>query len=302
MSTRRTVIVGASATVAVAAAAWSPSMSTPESSNPRTPGRMPVVYLPHGGGPWPWMNGNFFGGGTYDELRAWLQALPNVPPAPPRAILMISAHWEESVPTVSTAANPGMFYDYYGFPEETYTISWPAPGEPALAGRVRELLGAAGFTTNADAERGYDHGTFVPLAVAYPEAKIPTVQLSLVKGLDPATHIKMGQALAPLRDEGVFIVASGMSYHNMRGFGSAQGAQASEVFDAWLQQAATGDAATRDAALTAWAQAPAARASHPREEHLLPLMVAAGAAGADVGTVPFSGSLLGTRVSAVRFG
>jgi aromatic ring-opening dioxygenase catalytic subunit (LigB family) len=137
--------------------------------------------------------------------------------------------------------------------------------------------------------------------VAWPDARVPTTQLSLVKGLDPALHLKMGRALAPLRDEGVLIVGSGMSYHNMRGFGSAEGEQSAETFDAWLQQSVTQPPAARDEALQRWAQAPAARACHPREEHLIPLMVVAGAAGADVGRVPYSEKLLGTRVSAVHF-
>lgn len=265
--------------------------------------RQPVVYLPHGGGPWPWMDARAFGGpDALTPLRRYLEGLPAVPRSKPRAILMISAHWEERVPTVTTAARPPMLYDYSGFPAETYQISWPAPGEPALAARVRQLLGAAGFDTGEDASRGFDHGTFVPLAVAWPDADVPTVQLSLVKGLDPAHHVQLGRALAPLRDEGVFIVASGMSYHNMRGFGSAKGSEDSETFDAWLADAVRRPAAARDEALANWAKAPAGRDSHPREEHLIPLMVAAGAAGDDVGTVPFSDRVLGTRVSAVHFG
>jgi aromatic ring-opening dioxygenase catalytic subunit (LigB family) len=265
--------------------------------------RMPAVYLPHGGGPWPWMDEGFFRGlGDYEGLRAYLSTLANLPPAPPRAILAVTAHWEQPVATVSSAPAPGMLYDYSGFPPNTYQIRWPAPGDPALAARVRELLGAAGFQTAEDAARGYDHGTFVPLAVAYPEAAIPTVQLSLVAGLDPQTHLDLGRALAPLRDEGVFIVGSGMSFHNMRAFGTAAGAAAAEAFDAWLRATVSGDAAARDLALARWIDAPAARASHPREEHLLPLMVVAGAAGLDVGSVPFSENVLGTRVSAVHFG
>src|SRR5690606_15330538 len=121
-------------------------------------------------------------------------------------------------PTVTTAERPPMLYDYSGFPPESYRVTWPARGNPALANRVRGLLEKAGSKTAADAKRGYDHGTFVPLKLTYPDAEIPTVQLSLKTGLDPAEHLAMGRALAPLRDEGVFIVGSGMSFHNMRAF------------------------------------------------------------------------------------
>lgn len=262
--------------------------------------RQPVIYLPHGGGPWPWMP-DFGGPGAFDALRDYLTGLPASLPEPPKAILSVTAHWEAPVPTVSSAARPGMLYDYYGFPPHTYEIVWPAPGDPALARRVRDLLEGAGFSSAEDAERGFDHGTFVPLAVAWPKAEIPTVQLSLVKGLDPQAHVQIGRALAPLREEGVLIVGSGMSYHNMRGFGTAGGSRASEQFDAWLAEVVHGDPSARDEALCRWDGAPAARACHPREEHLLPLMVVAGAAGESAGSVPFSSRVLGTRVSAAHF-
>jgi aromatic ring-opening dioxygenase catalytic subunit (LigB family) len=203
---------------------------------------------------------------------------------------------------VSSAAQPPMLYDYGGFPPETYRVVWPAPGDPTLAARVRALLAEAGLPSGDDPARGFDHGTFVPMAVAWPRADVPTVQLSLVRGLDPDLHLRIGRALAPLRDEGVLIVASGMSYHDMRGFFTASGAAASEAFDAWLRGTVALPGSERDAALRAWATAPAARACHPREEHLLPLMVAAGAAGEDVGVVPFSERMLGVRVSAARWG
>ena len=262
--------------------------------------RQPVIYVPHGGGPWPWMPPRALG--AMDTLRSYLEGLSRVPAAPPRAVLMVSAHWEERVPTVSSSEHPPMLYDYSGFPPETYEIRWPAPGSPALARRVRELLLAAGLPSAEDPARGFDHGTFVPLAVAWPDASIPTVQLSLVSGLDPKTHQALGRAVAPLRDEGVLIVGSGMSYHNMRGFGSRSGAADAEVFDAWLARTVTSDPAQRDDRLARWTEAPQARACHPREEHLLPLMVVAGAAGQDLGSVPYSDTVLGTKVSAVHFG
>lgn len=264
--------------------------------------RMPVVYLPHGGGPWPFVDLGFVPRAEADDLANYLRAVRELPREKPKALLVISAHWEERVPTLMTSPNPPMFYDYYNFPPESYTITWPAPGDPALASRVRSLLEAAGFPVGEDSQRGFDHGTFVPLKVTYPDAEIPTVQLSLQQGLDPATHLAMGRALAPLRDEGVFIVGSGMSYHNLREFMSPRAGAVADAFDAWLQTAATAEASERDRLLNAWSQAPAARAAHPREEHLLPLMVVAGAAGSDRGTVGWSGTFGGKRISAVHYG
>jgi aromatic ring-opening dioxygenase catalytic subunit (LigB family) len=262
--------------------------------------RMPVVYLPHGGGPWPFVAG-LGDPAELEQLAAYLRSLHALPKEKPRAVLMISAHWEEPVPTVMTSERPPLLFDYYGFPPETYQLTWPAPGEPKVAARVRQLLEAGGFATAADAGRGFDHGTFVPMKLTYPEADMPTVQLSLKRGLDPAEHLAMGRALAPLRDEGVFIVGSGMSYHNMRGFGAA-GRAPSEAFDAWLGETVKQGAEDRAARLTQWSRAPSARQAHPREEHLMPLMVIAGAAGADRGETAYNGSVLGVRISAHHFG
>jgi aromatic ring-opening dioxygenase catalytic subunit (LigB family) len=234
-------------------------------------------------------------------LEQYLIDLRMLPESPVKAVLAVSAHWEEPVPTLMTAAQPPMLYDYYGFPQASYEITWPAPGAPDVARRVQQLLKNAGLPSASDDSRGFDHGTFVPLKLTYPNADVPTLQLSLVRGLDPAKHLEIGRALAPLRDEGVFIVGSGMSYHNMRGFGP-QGAPASEAFDAWLGQTALASPRDRDAGLIDWARAPSARAAHPREEHLLPLMVVAGAAGADPGSVGFNGKVMGVRVSAFHFG
>jgi aromatic ring-opening dioxygenase catalytic subunit (LigB family) len=262
---------------------------------------MPTVYLPHGGGPWPFVEVPFGSKAELAALANYLRALPQAAPERPKALLVISAHWEEDVPTVMTGAHPPMLYDYYGFPPESYTITWPAPGEPQLAARVRALLEAARFPTGANPDRGYDHGTFVPLKLAFPDADVPVMQLSLVRGLDPAMHLAIGRALAPLRDEGVFIIASGMSYHNLRAFGR-EAAPVARAFDTWLREAATLEPAARDLALAEWTRAPSARAAHPREEHLLPLMVAAGAAGADHGAIAYTGTILELAITAVQFG
>lgn len=244
----------------------------------------------------------FKGLGSMAGLRSWLEALPSTLPAPPRAILVVTAHWEEQVPTVSSSPQPPMLYDYGGFPAHTYQVTWPAPGDPELAEQVRALLDQAGFSSGADPQRGFDHGTFVPLAVAWPGAELPTVQLSLVRGLDPATHLRIGAALSSLRDQGVLLIGSGMSYHDLRGFGSERAKHDAERFDAWLREIAVAAPTVRDASLVDWERAPAARACHPREEHLLPLMVMAGAAPDERGAVTFSEPVLGTRVSAIVFG
>ncbi|MBL8603089.1 MAG: dioxygenase [Myxococcales bacterium] len=272
----------------------------PQRTAPARP-KMPVAYIPHGGGPWPFVNLGFSSRAEDDGLRAYLAGLSQITPERPRALLIVSAHWEEPVATVMTAPRPPMLFDYYGFPAESYALSWPAPGSPEVAARVRGALTAAGIASAEDHARGYDHGTFIPMMLSYPEASIPTVQLSLKAGLDPAAHIALGRALAPLRHEGIFIVGSGMSYHNMRGFGS-RGREASETFDAWLRETVAMAPTEREARLVAWASAPAARASHPREEHLLPLMVVAGAAVDDPGHTPYSASYAGVRISAHHFG
>jgi aromatic ring-opening dioxygenase catalytic subunit (LigB family) len=262
--------------------------------------RMPVAFVPHGGGPWPFVEMGL-PGDEVAALRDYLASVRSLPDTPPHALLVVSAHWEEPVPTVMTSPQPAILYDYYGFPPESYRITWPAPGAPALAARVQQLLTGAGFATAADPQRGYDHGTFIPLKVTYPDADVPAIQVSLKRGLDPGEHLDIGRALAPLRDEGIFIVASGMTFHNLRAFGDPRASAASEAFDEWLRNAVTAGPAHRERALVAWQQAPAARIAHPREEHLIPLMVAAGAAGDDRATVAFNGTFGRTRLSAFHF-
>jgi len=239
---------------------------------------------------------------TWDRTAAWLRSVPGSLAVAPKALLVVSAHWEESVPTVTSSPAPPLFYDYYGFPPETYELTWPAPGSPELAQRVRLLLSGAGIESASDPKRGFDHGVFIPLKVALPEAHLPTVALSLRAGLDAATHLAIGRALAPLRDEGVLILGSGMSYHNMRGFGQPGSRAKSAEFDAWLDDVVKRAPESRDAALREWTKAPRAREVHPREEHLMPLMVIAGAAKDDVGEVVFRDEVMGVVVSAARFG
>ncbi|HVV51722.1 MAG TPA: class III extradiol ring-cleavage dioxygenase [Polyangia bacterium] len=264
------------------------------------PKRMPVAFLPHGGGPVTHVEMGM-PRSDVEPLGAYWRGVRDLPPARPKALLVVSAHWEEAVPTVMSSPAPPMYYDYFGFPPEAYQITWPAPGDPELAAHVRALAGRAGFATAEDGERGFDHGTFTPLKQAYPEADLPVVQLSLMASLDAAEHLRLGRALAPLRDEGVFIVGSGDSFHNMRSFGPAA-REPSRAFNAWLTEAVTGDVREREKKLAAWESAPAARVCHPREEHLIPLMVVAGAAGADTGTVTWRGEFLGSEQVGWHFG
>ncbi len=308
--TRREAVVGVGAATVVGAAAVSAisggSTEAQAGSGglqpPRATSRLPTVFLPHGGGPWPFVDVGFGEPSENDALRRYLEGVSAAPRSPPKALLVISAHWEERVPTVMTSTKPPLFFDYSGFPPESYRLTWPAPGDPTLAARVQELLGKGGFKTATDSQRGFDHGTFVPLKLAYPKAELPTVQLSLKVGLDPAEHLAMGRALAPLRAEGVFIVGSGMTFHNMRGFMNPQAWAPSEQFDAWLRQTATLPEPERTQRLTAWASAPQARVCHPREEHLLPLMVVAGAADQDVGQVTYAARYAGVQLSGYQFG
>jgi aromatic ring-opening dioxygenase catalytic subunit (LigB family) len=261
--------------------------------------RMPTYYIPHGGGPWPLMPERV---AQLPGLTAFLRGLLADVGETPRAILVISGHWEERAPTVSRRSDYARLYDYYGFPPETYTVQYPAPGSPDVADRVRELLTGAGIPVEVERERGYDHGVFVPFMLVAPDATIPVVPLSLAAGLDPAQHVAIGRALAPLRDEGVLIVGSGMSFHNLRAiFGGANLAGA-DAFDRWLGEAVTGDVAERAAKLIAWESAPSARFAHPREEHLLPLMVAAGAADDEPGKRVYHEPIMGAATSGFRFG
>jgi aromatic ring-opening dioxygenase catalytic subunit (LigB family) len=262
---------------------------------------MPVAFVPHGGGPWPFVEMGL----PPDEvaqLTQYLRSVRTLPKTDPRALLVVSAHWEEPVPTLMTATHPPMLYDYYGFPPESYQLTWPAHGDPALARAVASLLEQAGFETAEDAARGFDHGAFVPLKVTYPEADIPAIQLSLVRGLNPAQHFAMGRALAPLRDQGIFIIGSGMTFHNLRAFGDPRAAAYSDAFDEWLREVMQRAPGDRERGLTEWTNAPAARIAHPREEHLIPLMVATGAAGDDPARLAFNGTFGGTRLSAYHFG
>ena len=262
--------------------------------------RLPTYFISHGGGPWPWLKNEM--GDTYAQLAAALADMPRQIGRRPKAVLMVSAHWEAPAFTLQTHPQPPMLYDYGGFPPESYEIKWDAPGDPLLASRVRALLSEADIQSAENSQRGFDHGTFVPLKLADPSASIPTVQLSLKRGLDPQFHLQLGQALSPLRDEGVLIIGSGSSFHNMRAFAAANALAASQEFDNWLVEILSLPHQEREEQLVKWSQAPQARFCHPREEHLLPLHVIAGTAlPSEKASFPFRQLVLGTQMLAAEF-
>lgn len=263
--------------------------------------RLPTFFISHGGGPWPWMPG--MSEGAYAKLADSLRRIPLEIGAKPRAILMVSAHWEASAFTIQTHPNPSMIYDYHGFPAHTYQIRYPSQGDPTLATRVVELLHKTNLPVATDARRGYDHGMYAPMAIAYPNADMPTVQLSLLASLNPQIHLELGRALAPLREEGIVLIGSGLSYHNLRAFGP-EAQHDSMAFDKWLHNTMQLTGAERTDALLHWENAPAARRAHPRAEHLIPLMVAVGAAEHETAKVIYheENFMGGVAASSFRFG
>jgi len=232
-----------------------------------------VLFVSHGGGPMPLLGdpGHQDMVDRLTELAADLRK--------PSAILVISAHWEEAIPTITSGTTPSLIYDYYGFPSEAYKIEYPCPGEPVLAQQVAQALDQAGIQARLDDQRGLDHGAFVPLKLMYPEATIPCIQLSLVDTLDASTHLAIGRALQALDYDNLLVLGSGFSFHNMRAFFAAPTPEIQArnlAFEDWLEQTC-GDSSLsepeRAKRLADWEQAPHARFSHPREEHLLPLHV-----------------------------
>lgn len=256
-----------------------------------TSARLPAVYITHGGGPCFFMDWD--PPDAWDDLREALESIAPSLPSTPAAVLVVTAHWEADPVTLASGERPGLVYDYGGFPPHTYELTFPAPGAPQVAVRAAELLGAAGIEHRLDPDHGWDHGVFIPLKVMFPDADVPVVAMSLHRGLDPADHLAIGRALAPLRDEGVLIVGSGSSFHNFAHFGSPLAGP----FDDWLNEVVRSPASVRDEALTHWQDGPHARIAHGREEHLIPLMVAAGAADDRPARPLFRGTVLDTPMS-----
>jgi aromatic ring-opening dioxygenase catalytic subunit (LigB family) len=233
-------------------------------------------------------------------MAAFLRGIAGKLPTRPTAIIVVSGHWETEGFAFTGAAQPGLIYDYSGFPPEMYQLRYDVPGAPALAACAAQLLQDAGLSASVDPIRGIDHGVFVPLKLVFPDADIPLIEMSVEKDLDPALHTVAGRAMAALRDEGVLIIGSGMSFHNMHGYGDPNATAPSQEFDLWLTRAVeqTGDA--RASALESWAEAPSGRFSHPEAEHLLPLMVASGASES-VGECIYNELVMKTAISAFRF-
>jgi 4,5-DOPA dioxygenase extradiol len=252
-----------------------------------------IVYFSHGGGPLP-----LLGDPGHRAMVDFMRQLP-AQLRKPDAILVISAHWEESAATLLGAKKPPMFYDYYGFPAEAYKVTYPAPGSPDLAHRIADLLHRDNLSSAIDPQRGFDHGLFIPLMLMYPQADIPALQLSLLRGLKPAAHIALGKALRELMHENILVVGSGFSFHNMRAFtwdGMGAPDPANDAFQDWLIETCAGPLpqAEREQRLIEWEKAPSARYCHPREEHLLPLHVCLGMA-AKPAEVIFDDRILGKR-------
>ncbi len=236
----------------------------------------PVLYASHGGGPLP-----LLGDETHKEMIDSLKYIVTILEKP-SAIIVVSAHWEEEKPTITSGEWPTLIYDYYGFPKESYEIQYPAPGEPSLAHKIFDLLKSNSIEANLVEDRGFDHGLFVPLKIMYPDANIPCVQLSLVKTLSPLEHLQLGRALAGLREDNVLVIGSGFSFHNLKSFFSPSTNEVrsmNESFEQWLIDTCSNPELSeneRTLRLINWESAPAARYCHPREEHLLPLHVCYG--------------------------
>ena len=262
--------------------------------------RATVLYFPHGGGPLPLLEEP-----GHAAMNAFLRGFPETI-ARPDAIVVVSAHWEQPVVSVTSASSPGLLFDYYGFPPETYEYEYPAPGQPELAARVHGLLDAAGIEARLDAERGFDHGLFVPLLLMYPEAEIPCIQVSLHDSLDAELHLQIGRALAPLSDDNLLILGSGFSFHNLRELMSKKDTEIdprNRAFEDWLARTMSDTGLgedERERRLAGWTEAPEARFCHPREEHLLPLQVCYGIAQQPAATV-FQEPVAGYIASAYRW-
>jgi aromatic ring-opening dioxygenase catalytic subunit (LigB family) len=264
--------------------------------------RLPTYFLSHGGGPWPYMDGGMRR--RFDKLEASLLSLRREWGDAAKAVLVISGHWETEEFAVSSAAHPGMVFDYYGFPEHLYRIKYDAPGSPDLAIRLCATLQAGGFACESDGERGFDHGTFSLMKPIYPDGEMPIVQLSVKQDLDPHAHLSVGRLLAPLRDEGVVIIGSGSSFHNL-GLRGPAAIEPSRRFDDWLQETLLqSPTVERRRRVANWTAAPDARIAHPSEDHLIPLMVALGAAEEEPATLVYHEPdfLGGWTLSSFRFG
>lgn len=258
-----------------------------------------VIYFSHGGGPLP-----ILGDPSHNEMISFMKKLPEEL-IKPDAILVISAHWEEEVPTIIGNNKPSLFYDYYGFPKEAYDVKYSLPGNVEFAKQIKEVLESHKIQVEIDGKRGLDHGVFIPLLMMYPEADIPVTQISLIKGLAPEKHLSIGKFLSKLLKENMLVIGSGFSFHNMKAFdwtGKNITDEKNNEFQDWLIEVCTEEYSqkNREDKLQNWEKAPNARYCHPREEHLIPLHVCCGIAGGK-GKVIFDNYILGKRALAFRW-
>lgn len=258
-----------------------------------------VIYFSHGGGPLP-----ILGDPSHASMIDFMRKLPQQIDRPD-SVIVISAHWEENIPTIIGNASPPLFFDYYGFPQEAYELEYPAPGSPELADQITILLTKAGIRSRVDGNRGFDHGLFIPLKMMYPEADIPMTQISLIRGLEPGAHISLGKALRGLLGENILVIGSGFSFHNMRAFNwdnTIEPDPKNDEFQEWLIDVFTGNHSqeVREKMLLEWDAAPNARYCHPREEHLVPLHVCSGMAG-DAAEIIFDDFILGKRAIGLKW-
>lgn len=234
-----------------------------------------ALFVSHGGGPMP-----LLGDPGHEEMRQTLKLIAQQIKKP-SAIVVISAHWEAQLASIYASESHQLLYDYYGFPPAAYELSYPCSGEPKLASAIHDALSTAGIDAAFERDRGFDHGVFVPLSIMYPAADIPCIQVSLLEGLDPFSHIKLGRALQNLNYENLLILGSGFTFHNMQAFFKhpGNGQRHNENFEQWLVETCnspTLNERQRTARLVDWKNAPGAKFCHPREEHLMPLHVCYG--------------------------
>jgi len=260
----------------------------------------PIIYIPHGAGPLPLLSNKGYGN---ERLVPFLKSISELI-VEPSAILIISAHWETSQASLTSAKQPKLIFDYSGFPKEAYDLQYPVQGQPQLAQEIHTLIKNSGIEVQLEPQRGFDHGVYVPLKLIYPKAHIPCIQLSLIKGLKANAHIALGKALTELRKKNVLIVGSGMSFHNLSLFfrPEKESYQQSKAFDQWLINTCTNasfSTVEKEDRLITWNKAPYAQCCHPRAEHLLPLHVCFGAASAETPTakVIFNEDFMGAKIT-----
>lgn len=255
-----------------------------------------VVYFSHGGGPLPILDDT-----SHYKMIQFMKNLPQKIKRPD-SIIVISAHWEENIVTIQSGTEPDIMYDYYGFPEAAYSIKYPCKGNTDLALKISGLFSENSVEHRLDNNRAYDHGSYIPLKMMYPNADVPVLQISLHHNLDPLTHLNIGKALRPLLEENVLIIGSGFSFHNMRKFDfdgkNIEDSLNDEFQDKLIEICCNErDEKNKMELFKNWENLPGARYCHPREEHLLPLLVCAGLSK-DVGTKIFDDYILGKRATA----